>query len=305
MDHLSFIIKCKSARIIYKNCNIYYPFLAFFAMRGIANMKILLISVIIKGQQIEKGNQLLMSNQTIIAKVGKQNITTAEAEAYLRRIDPRMAQQFQSPDGQKRLTDELVHQELLYLDAEDSKMDQDPEFMKEVEKVKKDMLKQYAINKLMGEIKVEDEEVRKYYRDHKEDFTHPVTIKASHILLDDGEKSQAIYDDIQSGAITFENASEKHSTCEGVDLGHFTKGKMVPAFEDVAFSLAVDEISPPVKTDFGYHIIKVYERKVGESKAYNDVKDELKQQLLMEKQQGVFFGKINSLKDKYEVEIKG
>jgi peptidyl-prolyl cis-trans isomerase C len=65
---------------------------------------------------------------------------------------------------------------------------------------------------------------------------------------------------------------------------------MVPAFEDVAFTLAIDEVSPSVKTDFGYHIIKVYERNIGESKTYYDVKDELKQQLLMEKQQSIFFG---------------
>lgn len=246
-----------------------------------------------------------MTTDNIIAKVGDQNITTAEAEAYLRRIDPRVAQKFQSPDGRKRLTEELIHQELLYLDARDSGMDQDPDFTKQFEKVKEDMLKQYAVSKLINEIKVEDLEVKSYFREHKEDFTHPVTIKASHILLDDGEKSQQIYDEIKSGSISFEDAAKKYTTCEGVDLGQFTKGKMVPAFEDVAFNLAIDEVSAPVKTDFGFHIIKVYERQVGEGKTYYDVKDELKQQLLMEKQQNVFFGKINTLKDKYGVEIKG
>jgi peptidyl-prolyl cis-trans isomerase C len=246
-----------------------------------------------------------MTKQNIIAKVGKQDITTSDAEAYLRRIDPRTAQQFQTPDGRKRLTEELIHQELLYLDAKDSELDQDPQFVKSLEKVKEDMLKQYAVNKLISELKIEDQEVKDYYREHKEDFTKPVTIKASHILLDDGEKSQEIYKEIKSGSLSFETAAEKYTTCEGVDLGHFTKGKMVPAFEDVAFKLTIDEVSPPVKTDFGYHIIKVYERKVGEGKAYYDIKDELKQQLLMEKQQNVFFGKINSLKDKYGVEIKG
>lgn len=245
-----------------------------------------------------------MSEHNLIAKVGEQEITTAEAEAYLRRIDPKMAQQFQSPDGRKRLTEELIHQELLYLDARDSGMDQDSEFAQSLEKVKEDMLKRYAVNKLISEITIEDQEVKEFYREHKEDFTKPVTLKASHILLDDEEKSQNIYKDIQSGELTFENAAEKYTTCEGVDLGHFTKGKMVPAFEDVAFALSIDEVSPPVKTDFGYHIIKVYERKIGESKAYYDVKDELKQQLLMEKQQSVFFNKINTLKDKYGVEIK-
>ncbi len=248
-----------------------------------------------------------MSNQepvtTPIAKVGDQLITTKEAEAYLRRLDPRHAQQFQSKDGRKRLTEELIHQQLFYLDALDTELDQETDFLHEFEKIKEDMLKQYAVNKLIKSIQLDDQEVRAFYRENKEDFTHPVTIKASHILLEDGATSQKIYDEIKTEALSFEKAAEKYTTCEGVDLGTFSKGKMVPAFEDVAFSLVEGEVSPPVKTDFGYHIIKVYERQVGQSQSYNDVKEQLKQQLLMEKQQSIFFTKMNTLKQKYGVEI--
>lgn len=244
-----------------------------------------------------------MTQPKIIATVEDHSITLKEAEEYLRRMEPARAQHYQSPEGQRRLTQELVHQQLLYLDAEEHGMDQDPEFVEELENMKASMLKQYAINKLMRKIQVEDAEVRQFYRDHKEDFTHPVTLKASHILLNDEAKANQIYEEIKNGSLTFEKAAEKYTTCEGVDLGSFTKGKMVPAFEDVAFSLKVEEVSPPVKTDFGYHIIKVYERTIGEGKTYYDVKDELKQQLMMDKQQKVFFGKIDKLKEKYEVKI--
>jgi cytochrome c biogenesis protein ResB len=66
-------------------------------------------------------------------------------------------------------------------------MDQDPEFMKELEKVKENMLKQYAVNKLISGIKIVDQEVKSFYHENKDNFSNPVTIKASHILLDDGK----------------------------------------------------------------------------------------------------------------------
>lgn len=239
----------------------------------------------------------------VIATVGSQTITKADAENYMRRMDPRMAQQYQSAEGARRLTEDLIHRELLYLEAVENGLDQDQAFLAEVEKVKTDMLKQYATSKLITQIQIDDQEVEAYYKANEDHFINPVTIKASHILLDDGEKAQSIYEDIQSGTLTFENSAEKDTTCEGVDLGYFTRGKMVPAFEEVAFQLEVDEVGAPVKTDFGYHIIKVYERKNEKGKTFAEVRDELKQQLLAEKQQKTFLDKVKSLRDQYPVEL--
>lgn len=84
-------------------------------------------------------------------------------------------------------------------------------------------------------------------------------IKASHILVDKLKEAEEIYDQVQSGA-DFAKVAKKYSTCssknKGGDLGSFPKGTMVPEFWDACVSLKINEISRPVKSRFGYHIIK-------------------------------------------------
>lgn len=87
-----------------------------------------------------------------------------------------------------------------------------------------------------------------------------MSIRASHILVDDEETAEKIFKELEENTIDFGEAAKKYSNCpsskKGGDLGFFGKGKMVPAFEKVAFELDVDEVSEPVKTQFGWHIIK-------------------------------------------------
>ncbi len=89
-------------------------------------------------------------------------------------------------------------------------------------------------------------------------------VKASHILVDSKAEAKQIIDKLKSGA-KFENLAQKHSNCpsgkKGGDLGFFGKGQMVKPFEDAAFKLQKGQVSEPVKTQFGYHIIKVTDTK--------------------------------------------
>ena len=85
-------------------------------------------------------------------------------------------------------------------------------------------------------------------------------VKASHILVDTKEQAQKIREEILAGK-SFEDMAEKYSKCpsgaKGGDLGYFEKGMMVPEFEKAAFNLPVDQVSEPVKTEFGWHLIVV------------------------------------------------
>ena len=87
------------------------------------------------------------------------------------------------------------------------------------------------------------------------------SVRASHILVATEAEALKLKKDIEGNNITFEDAAAKYSSCpsgrNGGDLGFFTRGQMVKPFEDASFSLPVGEISAPVKTQFGYHLIKV------------------------------------------------
>ena len=90
-------------------------------------------------------------------------------------------------------------------------------------------------------------------------FKGESSARAKHILVETEEKAKEIKEKINNG-LSFEDAAKEFSSCpsssQGGDLGSFTRGRMVPEFEDAAFSLEVGEVSEPVKTQFGYHLIK-------------------------------------------------
>ncbi len=181
--------------------------------------------------------------------------------------------------------------------------------------VKKSLEKEAIAAKYIDEVsKVSDKEVEKYYNENKKDFDE---IKASHILikntdeneekLDDAKikENKKLAEDVLKKALEGEDFaalakkySEDTSSQLGGDLGFFGKGKMVPEFEKAAFSLNKGQIYPKVvKTQFGYHIIKKTDEK---EKTFDEVKDSLKEQLVLEKQNKL----IEKLSKEYNVEVK-
>nr|WP_198423097.1 peptidylprolyl isomerase [Tepiditoga spiralis] len=212
-----------------------------------------------------------------------------------------------TPEGKKQLLDELINQELIYLDAIDQKLDEEEDFKINLDVVKKDILKQYAIGKLLNPITVSDDEVKKYYEENKAAFVKPESVKASHILIDSEEKANEILEELKNGT-DFADAAKKYSSCpskaQGGDLGYFGRGQMVPEFDSAVFNMELNEISNPVKTQFGYHIIKVTDKKDKEMSSFEEVKEGITKQMLNMKQSEVYLKKSQELKSKYTVEIK-
>ncbi|AKL97191.1 foldase protein PrsA [Clostridium aceticum] len=248
-----------------------------------------------------------MDNTKVLAVVGNREITEGDVQAIIKSLDPQRAVQFHTEEGKQQLLEEIIDHELMYLDAIDSGLTEEEAYQKELKKISENFLKQYAINRLIKDAKVEDEELQNYYEDHKDYFKSPATAKASHILVDSEEKAEEILKEINEG-LSFEEAASKYSSCpskaQGGNLGEFSKGKMVPEFEEAAFNMEKDEISKPVKTQFGYHLIKLFDLKKEDIKPLNEVKDRLTQQLLGQKQQQLYLQKANELRDKYTVTMK-
>ena len=133
------------------------------------------------------------------------------------------------------------------------------------------------------------------------------TVSASHILVDSEEEANKILDEINNNALDFAEAARKYSSCpskeKGGALGEFSQGQMVPEFEKAAFSMKAGEISKPVKTQFGYHIIKVDKVNEAKSRNFEEVKEEVKNQCLLYKQKQAYLKKQEELKEKYPVVI--
>lgn len=242
----------------------------------------------------------------VLATINGREVTQEDLNLLIESLGPQRAGQFASEEGQQRLLEELVNQELFYAEAVEKEFDKEEAFQAELERMKVTMLKQYAMRRILNDIKADEEEVAEYYNKNKERFVKPESVRASHILVDNEEKAKEILAEINSG-LAFDEAANKYSSCpskqQGGDLGDFTKGRMVPEFENAAFSMNVGEVSEPVQTQFGYHIIKVTDKTPEGTSTLEEVKPQLTQQLVAMKQNKAYLDKSNELKAKFEVKI--
>lgn len=155
-------------------------------------------------------------------------------------------------------------------------------------------------------IELSDNEARDYYDNNIDQFKAGEQIKASHILVKTEAEANTLLKELEAGA-DFEELAKEHSTCpssaEGGDLGYFEKGAMVPEFEEAAFALKVSELSDVVETQFGYHIIKLTAKKDASIQKFDELKEEITQQLIMGKQRAAEDTYISQLKSRAEIEI--
>lgn len=242
----------------------------------------------------------------ILAKVDGKEITQDLFDSIMRNLPENHAAQAATEEGQKRLLDEIISGELLYIDAIANKMDEEESFKAILEETKKNLLQRYAIENLILETEVSNEEALAYYNANNNHFMNKEEVTASHILVSTIEESEKIAEAIKEG-LEFAEAAKKYSSCPskevGGNLGTFEKGRMVPEFEEVAFSLPVGVVSEPVKTQFGFHLIKVENKNNAGVAEFEEVKDAIKTQMINQKQYDLYTNKINELKRKYTVEL--
>lgn len=243
----------------------------------------------------------------VVAKVNGNEITEFDLNAAIQRF-PKEKQAYLSTDqGKQQLIEQLVSFELFYNYGKDNGVENSKEFIDRLEAMKKELLTQVTIEKVLSEVVVTDKEVEDYYNANMSRFISAETVIASHILVDSEELAMEVIDKIKGG-LSFKDAAAKYSTCpssaQGGNLGQFGRGQMVPEFEEAAFSLELGVLSEPVKTQFGYHLIMVDSKQEAEVVPFDRVKDMVKAQLLQERQNFKYMMLTGELKNKYSVEIE-
>ena len=184
----------------------------------------------------------------------------------------------------------------------------------------KKMLQQqrWLEGQLAGKTEVTDEEAKKFYEENKTEFQQPETVKASHILFrvnkDDSEDvvnqklkaAQGAETRAKKGedftALAKELSEEPGAKESGGDLGFFPKDRMVPEFSEVAFSQKVGDVSDPVRTQFGWHVIKVTDKKAAGTVPYEEVKAQLITYLKAKKREEAAQALLKSLRTSAQIE---
>lgn len=172
----------------------------------------------------------------------------------------------------------------------------------------KDNIKTYLTTTKLIEptIDITEKELKTYFKENKDTFSQEEQVQASHILVEDKDTAQEVEKKIKKGEDFAELASEYStdtaSASNGGNLDYFGKGVMDEGFEKAAFSMKIDEISDPIKTDYGYHIIKVTGKKAAKEATFENSKDDVKTVLMNEKINANYSTWLSSLYEDYEIE---
>ncbi len=184
--------------------------------------------------------------------------------------------------------------------------------------LRRDMAIQEFIEKqFASKINISNEEIKTYYDGNPDKFKQPEEVKASHILVsvppksDDAKKAEARkkIEDVQKRlkkgedfAAVAKEVSDCPSKEQGGDLGYFAKGQMVKPFEEAAFAMKPGETSNIVETDFGFHLIKVVDKKAAGTRPYETVKDSISDKLRQEKLQKDLTAYLDKVKESAKIE---
>ncbi|BCD68434.1 peptidyl-prolyl cis-trans isomerase [Nitratiruptor sp. YY09-18] len=250
---------------------------------------------------------LLTSNALagkVLATVNGKKITTED-------VAPIIAQSGRSFDQlpkniQKKVVEQAIERELLKEKALKSGIQKSKEYKEALEKLKGNLAFEIWMKKKYDSIKVSDSEAKAYYKKNIEKFKRPALVHARHILVRSEKEAQEIINELKKTpksklkAKFIELAKTKSvgpSGKKGGDLGYFSKGQMIKPFSDAAFALKPGQFTTkPVKSQFGYHVIYVEDKKPETTVEFAKVKDRIKSQLKMEKFQKMIKQEVAKLK---------
>ena len=221
----------------------------------------------------------------ILVTVNGHNITKQDAQTFVTAQAPQANFDDLKPEEKKMITDRLVEKALFTELAAKEGIDKKPEFKRNMEKIKKELLVNMWMKEQMDSTVVSDSEAKAFYDKNKNRFIGKAKMHARHILVDTKEAAQKIIDTLKSlkgealKAKFIELAkteSKGPSGPKGGDLGTFNKGQMVPEFSKAAWALEDGQITTePVKTQFGYHVIYLEKKSEAKPISYDSVKENI------------------------------
>jgi peptidyl-prolyl cis-trans isomerase C len=212
----------------------------------------------------------------VLAKVNGAEIRQSDVALAEEELGPSLAQM--DPATKKdNVLSFLIDMKIVSKAAEDKKVENSEEFKKRLAFTRSRLLMD-SLLATEGKAATTDEAMKKVYQDASKQISGEQEVHARHILVESEDDAKAIADELKKGADFAELAKKKSKdpgASDGGDLGFFTKDQMVPEFSNVAFTLEPGKISDPVKSQFGWHIIKVEEKRSRKAPEFEQVKSQI------------------------------
>lgn len=241
----------------------------------------------------------------VLVKVSDSVITVKDFKSRIAKLPPYYRNIVEKDN--KRYLEEIIMEKLFYEAAIRKGLDRN----KEVAEIVSQAKKKIVIAKLVelevdANIKITEDEMKQYYDLHKGEFKTPPLWRASHILVATEKEATDILDALSKGAKFEELAREKSmdaTASRGGDVGFFRAGQLVPGFEKACLKLEIGQTSGVVQTQFGYHIIKLTDKKETGTEDFDKAKGKIENVLKKQKRIELFDKLVMGLKSKYGVEV--
>jgi peptidyl-prolyl cis-trans isomerase C len=235
------------------------------------------------------GGLAVRAQDGVVAKVDGKTIT----EADMRLAETEIGSDLGSlPDGTKRrvLLEFLIENQLFADAAEKQKLSAGSNFDERMQYWRRRALRDVYFDKSVKET-ISDAETKRYYDQQVGALKPEDEVRARHILVESKDKARELFEKILHGgdfaALAREHSKDPGSKDQGGELGFFSRGQMVPQFEEAAFKLKSGEVGEPFETQFGWHIVKVDERRQRSAPTFEDVRDRVRASMIHKKAQQI------------------
>ncbi len=261
-----------------------------------------------QGNNSTSGPAVPSKDAKVLATVNGVNITSDDFDREVKALPEYIRAMADTPQGKKEMMDTLVMRELILQQAAKDGVDKSKDVEEKMVELKKRIIVDtYLKKKVETSAKISDEELKNFYEKNLDKFKADEQVRASHILVKTEQEAKDLLAQLKGGAKFEELAKTKSvdsSASKGGDLGWFGKGNMVPVFEKTAFALKEGETSGIVKSEFGYHIIKLTGKRPAGARPLEEAKEQIKAALLPQKQQQAFMQLKEELRKGAKIELK-
>ncbi|ADU65185.1 PpiC-type peptidyl-prolyl cis-trans isomerase [Desulfurispirillum indicum S5] len=249
-----------------------------------------------------------LASDTVLATVEKRQITQQDLNRAIQSLPDELRAQVRSnPEFKAQLLDELVRQEMVYHEAQRQNFQENEVVRNRLKLLERElMINAFLEEYLSRNVSVSEQDLKEFYERNKARFVTQATVAASHILLEDEQKAREVLRRARAGE-NFGQLAREHSLDPGSArqegfIGEFYRGQgLVKEFEDAAFAAEVGVHPELVRTEFGYHIIKVHEKNPSRTVSLDEARDRVTEIIAEEKQNQALMRLIQELELRYSV----
>ncbi|MGD9819314.1 MAG: peptidylprolyl isomerase [Desulfomonilaceae bacterium] len=247
------------------------------------------------------------NDNQVLAKIGDKVVTESDLKDMSNAVPDKFKHYYQTPEGRRQTLEYIVNVYALAAEAEKQGTDKRPDVQKLLNFTRNDLLARFYLESLTKNIpSPTDADAQAFYEQNKSEFVTPESIHLSHVLVETERDAKDVLARLKKGE-KFGDIASQVSICPSKDvkgdLDWMPRGNLAPEIEEVAFTMKNDQITGPVKTKFGYHVLLMHDKRPARENSFDQVKELIIEQIKFLRQQEQYEKIAENLRKKYNVQI--